>query len=93
METNFVEIDYVSKTRSFQWKYYWRTKTTASIGGKIGEWFRRKVMAVAYKIFFSSTILRKISNALYSPFLGVMLILREMHRNPIFLKTFGARCL
>jgi len=93
METNFVEIDLVSKTRSFQCKYYYRTKPTASIGGKLVEWLRRRVMAAAHKLFSSSTILRNISNTFHPPYLGVTLILREMHRNPNFLKTFGSRCL
>lgn len=76
METNFVKIVFVINPRSFQCKYYCRTKPTASIGGKLVEWFRRKVMAVAHKIFSSSPILREISNTLHPPYLGVMLILR-----------------
>lgn len=76
METNFVKIVFVSKTRSFQCKYYCRTQPAATIGGKLVEWFRRKVMAVAHKIFSSSPILREISNTLHPPYLGVMLILR-----------------
>lgn len=93
METNFVEIDLVSKPISFQCKYYCTTKSTASIGGKLVECFRRKVVAVAHKRFSSSTILRKISNTLYPPYLGVMVTLRKMHGNSIFLKTFGVKFL
>lgn len=89
-EKNFVEIDLVSKPIYFQCEYYCRTKPTASIGVKIVECFKRKVVAVARKIFTSSTILRKISNTLHPPCLGVMVILRKMHGNSVFLKIFDA---
>lgn len=69
METNFIEIDFVSKTRSFQCRYYCRAKSAASFRGKLVECFKTKVMALACKIFCTGTILREINVVLHSSYL------------------------